>query len=175
MRVVVTENTTLDGVISADGDWFAPFDEDDRLAVVADHMAAETAQLLGRSTYEAFRSFWPSQSGPIHDHLESVPKFVLSSSLPASPGWGATTIRSLDELPAEGDGVLGVTGSISVVHQLAAAGLVDEYRLWVHPVVLGSGERLLPAGTRLDLRLVSARAFPSGVVLQTYVPAPGSG
>src|SRR5688572_16308995 len=119
MRVVVTENVTLDGVISAAGGWFAPFDEVDRLAVVAAHMAAEAAQLYGRSTFEEFRSYWPQQSGPIASHLDEVPKFVLSSSLGDSPGWGATVLRSLDELPS-GDGVLGVTGSISVVHQLAA-------------------------------------------------------
>jgi dihydrofolate reductase len=173
MRIVVTENITLDGVVSADGDWFGPFDEEDRLAVVAGHMAGESAQLYGRSTFEGFKSFWPTQPGPIAAHLNEVPKLVLSSSLSGDPGWGARVLPSLDSLP-EDDGVLGATGSISVVHQLAEAGLVDEYRLWVHPVVLGSGRRLLPDGVRADLRLVSAQAFGSGVVLQTYVPAPGS-
>jgi len=178
VRIVVTENVTLDGVIDAAGDWFRPSspatDTSDQVAAIRSLMAAESAQLYGRSTFESFRSFWPAQRDVdetgISAHLDEVPKYVLSSTLGEDPGWGATVVRSLSELP-DGEGVLGVTGSISVVHELLRSELVDELRLFVFPVVLGSGRRLVPDGLRVDLSLVSSEPFRSGVVLQTYRPA----
>jgi len=125
VRIVVTENVTLDGDIDAAGDWFQPSspatDTSDQVAAIRQLMASEAAQLYGRLTFEAFRSFWPAQrdvdTTGISAHLDAVPKYVLSSTLERDPGWGATVVRSLDELPG-GDDVLGLTGSISVVHEL---------------------------------------------------------
>lgn len=181
-RIVVTENVTLDGVVDGDGGWFQPSspdtDSSDQIAAIRELMAGESAQLYGRATFDTFRSFWPARRDVdetgISAHLDAVPKFVLSSSLDPDPGWNATVLRSLDALP-EADGVLGVTGSISVVHQLLAAGLVDELRLFVFPVLMGTGRRLAPEGLRTDLTLASSTAFRSGVVLQTYRPAPAPG
>ena len=184
MRIVVTQNVTLDGVLEAHGGWFEPSegsDGDDLVAALRQQMDEEAGLLLGRDTFESFREYWPAQASTdttgISAHLDAVPKYVLSSSLSGDPGWANTTVlRSLDDVRSvPGDGVLGVTGSISVVHQLVAAGLVDEWRLFVYPVVLGSGRRLLPDGERADLSLVSSRPLRSGVVLQTYRPAPRSG
>src|SRR5262245_15372472 len=180
-RLVVTENITANGVIEFVDDWFDPGDQDDQedlFAVMQDQMAAEDALLLGRKTFEEFRGYWPlqtdDQSGSA-DHLNRVRKYVASSTM-TDPGWSNTTVlkgRLEDEvasLKARGaGGDLGVTGSISVVHALIGAGLVDEYRLFVYPVLSSRGRNLMPeAVTPQELTLSDYRRFESGVVLQVF-------
>jgi dihydrofolate reductase len=180
MKLVITENITLDGVIEATEEWFTPAgdeagDASDVETVICRHMAQQDGLLLGRVTFEAFRGYWPNQTDDttgITDHLNRVKKYVVSTTLD-EPGWANTTIlRSLNEVAelrrAQGR-ELGVTGSISVARQLIAAGLVDEFRLFVYPIVLGRGECLFAAvAERADLRLVEATPFRSGIVLLTY-------
>jgi dihydrofolate reductase len=183
MRVVITENITLDGVVDAGAGWFAPaaddpVDESDVEAELRRHMARQDGLLLGRVTFEEFRGYWPAQADDrtgIRDHLDRVRKYVVSSTLD-DPAWEGTTVlrgplvdevRALREAPG---GDLGITGSISVAHQLIEAGLVDEYRLLVYPVVIGTGRRLFVEGTdRRDLRLERATTFRSGITLLVYV------
>jgi dihydrofolate reductase len=175
MRIVLTENCTADGVIDMSAGWFDPADRSDDQLVEATraHMTEQDALLVGRSTFEAFRGYWPNQTDDttgITDHLNRVQKFVLSTTL-RDPGWEPTTIlRDLDDVRALRDrpGHLGVTGSISVAQQLLAADLVDELRLLVYPVLVGSGAGVLADTTRLDLDLVEASPFPSGIVLLRY-------
>jgi dihydrofolate reductase len=175
MRIVLTENCTADGVIDMAADWFDPGDrtDDQLVAATQAHMAEQDALLLGRSTFEAFRGYWPNQTDDttgITDHLNRVQKYVLSTTL-EDPGWEATTIlRDLDEVRALRDrpGRLGVTGSISVAQQLVAADLVDEYRLFVYPVFVGVGAGVLADARRLDLDLIEATPFPSGITLLRY-------
>jgi dihydrofolate reductase len=173
MRVALTENCTVDGVIDLSGGWFDPAQQDDELVdVLRGEMAEQDGLLLGRVTFESFREYWPNRTDDttgIRDHLNRVHKYVVSSTLD-EPGWDNTTVsrRSpVEEVRALRDASvrdLGVTGSISVAHQLIAADLVDEYRLLVYPIAIGTGERLFPAGSpRLDLRLIDSRSFPSGV------------
>jgi dihydrofolate reductase len=175
VRIVVTENITADGVIDLSAGWFDPAEQDDEQLVAAmrSQMAEEGALLVGRSTFEALRGYWPDQTADttgISDHLNRVHKYVLSTTL-QDPGWEPTTIlRSFDEVRALRDepGRLDVTGSISVVQQLVAADLVDEYRLFVYPVLVGAGAGVVGATGRVDLDLVEARSFPSGVALLHY-------
>jgi dihydrofolate reductase len=175
MRIVLTENCTADGVIDMAAGWFDPGAQTDDQLVAATqaHMAEQDALLLGRNTFEAFRSYWPNQTDDttgITDHLNRVQKYVLSTTL-QDPGWEPTTIlRALDEVRALRDepGRLGVTGSIGVAQQLVAADLVDEYRLFVYPVFVGSGAGVLAEARRLDLDLIEATSFPSGVTLLRY-------
>ena len=185
MELVVTENMTLDGVIDATEGWFEPagdeeVDESDVLEALQRQMKVEDALLLGRMTFESFRAYWPRQLDDqtgVTKHLDSVSKYVVSSTL-EDPGWENTTIlrgpledeaRALKEAPGK---EIGVTGSISVVRSLIAAGLVDEYRLFVYPVVLGRGKRLFADATGVPkLRLVEATPFRSGIVLMRYRPA----
>ena len=175
MELIVTQNITLDGVVEAIDGWFSPTGGDadtaDEEAILGDAMARQDGLLLGRETFEQFRGYWPVQTDDttgIRDHLDRVPKYVASRTL-TEPGWERSTVlagdladevRALKQRPG---GELGVTGSIQVCHALITAGLVDEYRLFTYPVVLGRGRRLFPDGTRLDgLRLVEARALRSG-------------
>lgn len=180
-KLVVTQNITANGVIEFVEPWFDPADQDhmeDLLAVMRDQMAAEEALLLGRQTFQDFRGYWPLQTDDttgVTAHLNRVPKYVVSST-PADPEWENSTVLSgplVDEVAAlkeQGDGGdLGITGSISVVHELIRADLVDEYRLFVFPVLTSKGRNLTPDGmTMRDVTLTETVPFRSGVVLHTY-------
>jgi dihydrofolate reductase len=179
-RLVVTENVSANGVIEFLDTWFDPghrTDTEDLEAVQRDQMAAETALILGRRTFEDFRGYWPQQTDDetgSSEHLNRVHKYVLSSTL-TEPGWENTTVingslvAEVEALRATGRGELGVTGSISVVHALFEADLVDEVRLFVYPVLTSRGRNLIPDGLSMrSLALTEARPFRSGVVLLTY-------
>lgn len=140
-------------------------------------MEAQDALLLGRVTFESFRDYWPTQTDDttgVTAHLNKVQKYVMSSTL-EDPQWEntdvlrgdlATEARVLKEQPG---GEIGVTGSISVVWDLIAGRLVDEYRLFVYPTMVGRGRRLFDSETaRPSLQLVETKPFRSGVVLLTY-------
>jgi dihydrofolate reductase len=178
-KLVVTENITLDGVIDMSGGWFDPLardvDQSDIAEVTAEHRNSADALLVGRNTFEAFRGFWPAQTDDptgVSDYLNAVQKYVVSSTL-TDPGWQHSTVlrgelfegvRALKQRP--GLDIVS-TGSIQLVHALIAAGLVDEFRLFVFPVVVGRGTRLFES-TDTRLRLVESRPFRSGAVLLRY-------
>lgn len=182
-RLTVTQNITVDGVIEATGGWFSPagdeadVDNSDIETTLQEHMQAQEALLLGRATFESFRGYWPAQTEDttgITAHLNQVPKYVVSTTL-EDPEWENTTVLrgpAVDEVAAlkgQPGGEIGVTGSITLVHDLIAAGLVDEYRLFVYPVVQGRGRRLFPEGFEADrLRVVDVAGFDSGVTLLHY-------
>jgi dihydrofolate reductase len=177
MSLVVTENITLDGVIDAGGGWFAPAgegaDTSDIEAVVADHMAEERAVLLGRTTFEEMRGFWPHQTDDttgVSDHLDRVQKYVVSTTMEDAEWENSTVLRDIDEVRALRDSEeLQVTGSMTLVRALVAEGLVDAYRLFVYPVVLGRGFRLFRDATSVpELELTDCRRFRSGVALMSY-------
>ena len=133
--------------------------------------------LFGRVTFEQMRGYWPvqvdDQTG-VTDYLNNVAKYVVSNTM-TEPEWQRSTVLSGDlednirELKGmEGKDIV-ATGSITLVHQLITLGLVDEYRMFVYPVVLGRGARLFDAASNvLKLKLVDSRAFRSGIVLLTY-------
>lgn len=182
-ELIVTENITLDGVIEATGGWFEPagddaeIDQTDVVAAISEQREAADALLLGRVTFEDMRAYWPLQTDDatgIADYLNNVSKYVVSSTL-QDPEWDHTTVLQgtlLDEVQAlksePGKDIVS-TGSITVIRDLIAAGLVDEYRLFVYPVVLGRGKRLFADATGVpSLRLVEAQPFRSGIVLLRY-------
>ena len=178
--LIITENITLDGVIDAADGWFMPagaeaVDQSDVIAALAEQREAADAFLVGRRTFEQMRGFWPQRTDDetgVSDYLARVQKYVVSTTL-EDPGWEPTTIlRRLDEVRAlkQRDGAdIVATGSLTLVPALIAAGLVDEYRLFVYPVVLGRGQRLFADSTELPrLELVEARPFRSGIVLLRY-------
>jgi len=172
-RLVVTENITVDGIISPMGDWFDPAADDEELAAVNARNGAEAdALVLGRVTYEEFAGYWPRQTGDISDYLDRVQKYVVSTSLEKA-GWQNTTILRgplADDISAlkaaDGQDIV-VTGSTTLVRSLIRTGLVDLYRLFVHPVVQGHGTRLFDE-VSLPLTRVGTTAFRSGVVLLEY-------
>lgn len=181
-KLIVAENMTCNGIIEFAEPWFDPGDQDDtdQLDVARRHMATEDTLLLGRRTFEQFRAYWPHQSEDRSGstaHLNKVQKYVFSSSM-HDPGWENSTVvrgpveetvRTLQNGPG---GDIGITGSISLVHALMQANLVDEWRLFVYPVLGSHGRNLVPAGLSLrGLELAECSAFRSGVVLLTYTRA----
>jgi dihydrofolate reductase len=168
-----------DGSIEFLGDWFNPQQQDDELLEESHRQDSQSdGLLLGRRTFEDFRSYWPELTDDptgIADHLNGVAKYVVSATM-TDPDWQNSTVltgdpvtqtRALKEQPGK-DIVL--TGSISLAHTLIPAGMVDEYRFFLDPTVQGRGRRLFPDGTALPaLTLVTpAKSFPSGVTLLRY-------
>lgn len=175
-KLVVTENTTVDGVVSPIGDWFDPTAGDPELRAVTDgHGAAADALVLGRVTYEEFASFWPHQTDDptgVARYLDGVNKYVVSSTLKTADWVNTTILRGPVEQElaalkrAEGRDIV-VTGSVRLAQSLVRTQLVDVYRLFVYPVVQGHGRRLFDTAVP-GLTLAQSRSFPSGVVLLEY-------
>lgn len=185
-RIVVTEFISLDGVIEAPGggEGFAhagwtfeiPRGEEGDKFKLDEVMDAE-AQLLGRVTFEGFAAAWPSMQGPFADKFNSMPKYVVSSTLD-SPEWNNSTVlkgdvaEEVSKLRESLDGDVLVAGSGQLVQALLEHDLVDELRLMVFPVVLGQGKRLF--GTTSDkkrLQLTDSKIVGEGIAILTYRPA----
>ena len=186
MRLVVTEFVSLDGVMedpggSEDfkyGGWsfeISRGDEGDKFKL--DETMASDALLLGRVTYEGFADAWPSRDGEFADKFNSMPKYVVSSTL-KDPTWTNSTVLSGDvaaevaKLKQQVDGDIVVHGSVQLVQALIDHDLVDELRLMVFPVVLGSGKRIFgETNDKKPLRLVDSKVVGDGVAILTYEPA----
>jgi len=183
--LAITQNITVDGSIEMLGDWFDPqgqadVDNSDLMDELHRQDREADGLLLGRQTFEDFRGYWPAQTDDatgITDYLNQVQKYVVSSTM-TDPQWQHSTILAgnpVDEVRAlkekSGRDIV-VTGSITLCHVLIEAGLVDEYRLFVYPVVQGRGRRLFPEGVEFPrLALLDAKVFRSGITYSRYAPA----
>jgi dihydrofolate reductase len=183
-RIVVTEFVSLDGVMQAPGGddgfvrgaWTFAFDRGDAgNKFKTDETMDADALLLGRRTYEGFAAAWPERDGEFADRFNSMPKYVVSSTL-TDPGWTNSTVISMGDVAGlrdRHDGDVYVHGSGTLARALVEQGLVDQLNLMVHPVVLGTGKRLFGdleesrRFTLTDLRAVG----PDGVSIQIYEPA----
>ena len=189
-KIAVTELTSLDGVMQSPGTTDVPFKYrgwvlDFDSGPDGDRFKLEEAQkaealLLGRVTFEAMHAFWPTAEGEYADRLNELPKYVVSSTVTDLP-WNATVLgddwlEEVARLRKELDGEILVYGSRRVSRALMEVGLVDELRLQVYPLVLGTGDRLFgEMQDKIPLRLVEARPFGGGVVSMIYAPAAGDG
>ena len=185
-RIVVTEFISLDGVIedpggSEDfehGGWsfeISRGDEGDRFKL--DELMESDALLLGRTTYEGFAEAWPSREGEFADKFNQMPKYVVSESMDEAEWENSTVIGGTDlaaevgKLKATHDGDVVVHGSATLAQALLDQGLVDELRLMVFPVVLGSGKRLFGDSGKKPLKLADSRTVGDGVAILVYEPA----
>jgi dihydrofolate reductase len=184
-RIVISENVTIDGVVQdptgddgfAQGGWFNEISDEARQGwaeVETDEALRAEALLLGRRTYDYLVARWPARTGVWADRLNSMPKYVVSSSL-ADPQWTNTTVLTGDvvnevtKLKERSDGEIVVNGSGRLARTLIEQGLVDELRLMVYPFVLGSGERLFPeTSDRTTMRLTHTRTVGDCLALVTY-------
>ena len=185
-KIVVTEFVSLDGVMEdpggaenfKHGGWsfeIARGEEGDKFKL--DEAFASEALLLGRLTYEGFAEAWPSREGEFADKFNNMPKYVVSSTLDA-PDWNNSTVLKGDvaeevrKLKQEQDGDIVVHGSARLVQTLVEHDLVDEFRLMVYPLVLGSGKRLFgDTSDKKPLRLVDSKVVGDGVAILIYEPA----
>jgi dihydrofolate reductase len=189
-RIVVTEFVSLDGVVEDPGGaedfkyggWSFEFDRGaEGNEFKLDETRDSAALLLGRVTYEGFAEAWPSREGEFADKFNSMPKYVVSSTL-TQPEWTNSTVleagdlvEAVSKLKLQTDGDVVVHGSAQLAQTLIAHDLVDELRLMVFPVVLGTGKRLFgDPGEKKTLRLVDSKVVGDGVVILTYAPAPAA-
>jgi dihydrofolate reductase len=185
-RIVVTEFVSLDGVMEdpggaedfRHGGWsFEISRGDEGNQFKLDETLSSEALLLGRVTYEGFAAAWPTREGEFADKFNTMPKYVVSSSL-EEPEWNNSTVLKGDvadevaKLKQERDGDIVVHGSARLVQTLLERDLVDELRLMVFPVVLGSGKRLFDGlSDKKLLRLVDSKVVGDGVAILIYQPA----
>ena len=190
MKLTVTQFVSLDGVSQGPGSpdedtsggftrggWFVPHMDQDFIDQASRWLELADALLLGQRTYTAFARDWPlitDPQDPFTSRMNSLPKYVASNTL-TEGSWNPTTVLSGDistqlrDLKATPGGEIQIHGSSILAQSLFAAGLIDELRLVVAPVVVGSGRRLFPDGaTPAGLKLLESRTTPGGLVLQSY-------
>jgi dihydrofolate reductase len=179
-RVVASEFVSLDGVMEAPDQWHFPYFDEEMGETIEAAMGQTDAMLMGRVNYEEWAAFWPQQDpeeNPVAGFMNGVRKYVVSTTLEEPLGWENSTLikenvaEEIAELKRQTGGDISISGSGSLVRSLLQYGLLDELRLMVHPVVVGSGKRLFEEGCdRMALELVDSRTFGTGVVYLTYRP-----
>jgi dihydrofolate reductase len=184
-KIVKSNFVSLDGVVQDPagnegfrlGGWVGPLkDRQDLSKLALDEALGAEALLLGRRSYEFLAALWPSRSGELADRLNSLPKYVVSSTL-EDPDWNNTTVlkgdvvNEVSKLRQELDGEIVVPASFQLLHTLMEHDLVDELRLMIIPVVLGAGERLFGETSDMKpMRLVDTQTIDNGVAFLTYEP-----
>jgi dihydrofolate reductase len=184
-KIIVSENVTLDGVVEdptaeegfKHGGWFLQVGSNDRdgfYQTALDEALGAEALLMGRRTYEFLAARWPSRTGELADRMNTVPKYVVSSTL-EEPDWNNSTVimgdavKEASKLKEQLNGEIVVVGSRQLVRTLIENDLVDEVRLMVYPFVLGAGERLFgQTSDTMPLRLVTNRTVGDTLAYLTY-------
>jgi dihydrofolate reductase len=194
-KLIVIEFVTLDGVMQGlgspdedrdggfeHGGWAAPYAAEDQAAAAVEGLKSTTAYLFGRRTYEKMIGYWPDQpdENPMAAHLNATPKYVATRTL-TSLSWSNSQVLdgelgpAVQDLKSRGDGNIAVLGSGVLVQDLIADDLVDGYRLFLHPLLLGTGKRLFREMDRpCRLRLVDCTPTSTGVVMLSYDSAVAS-
>jgi dihydrofolate reductase len=184
-KLIATEFVTVDGVMedpggsehTKHGGWSMKFGSPEYGKYKFDELFAAGALLLGRVTYEGFASAWPSMrdEAGFGDRMNSIPKYVVSTSLQEAKWNNSHVIRGnvaeeVTKLTQQADQDILIYGSATLVNTLTQHQLIDEYRLMVNPVVLGSGKRLFDGVDPVTLSLIENKTLPAGVVVLAYEP-----
>ncbi|GII03858.1 dihydrofolate reductase family protein [Planobispora takensis] len=176
-KIIASTFVTLDGFIDDPHLWALPYSDAGSQKYSLDLLLGSDILLLGRVTFEGMAQAWPSMSGdPYSDKVNAMTKYAVSSTLKETD-WNNSSVIHGDDLLAEvnrlkqqpGGDIL-IWGCGRLTDTLAEHGLLDEYKLWIYPVVKGGGQPLFPAGTEATMELVDNEAFDSGTVLLTYRP-----
>ena len=179
-KLIASFFISLDGVVEAPDKWHFPYFNDEMGAAVGEAIAATDSMLIGRRTYEEWAAYWPQQdpaSDPFVSIMNETPKFVASTTLDKVEWQNSTLLEgdlaeAVNALKAQPGKNIGMSGSATLVRSLLEAGVLDELRLLVHPLVVGQGAKLFPDGTSpVNLELVASNAFSTGVLDLTYRPA----
>jgi dihydrofolate reductase len=177
-KIVSNFFISLDGVVESPDQWHFPYFDDAMGEIVGAGMGSTSAFLMGRKLYDEWSEFWPEQGPevPFSEFINAIPKYVLSTTV-TDPKWQNTTALSGDVAAVQAlkdsvDGDISMSGSATTVRWLLANGLLDELALLVHPIAVGSGQRLFEDPTTYPLKLVHSSTLPSGVLHLRYTPAP---
>jgi dihydrofolate reductase len=176
-RVVASQFLSLDGVMEAPEKWHLPYFNEEMGAVIGEAISSTDAFLLGRRTYEEWAAFWPGDENPMAAAINGLPKYVASTTLDEVTWQNSTLLgddvaAAVSDLKQQAGKDISISGSATLIRSLLRDGLIDELRLMVHPVVLGSGGRLFENGAgQTPLELVESRTFSTGVLDLTYRPA----
>jgi dihydrofolate reductase len=192
MRIVVINHITLDGVMQAPGradedtrggfphgGWALPGNDEAMFRAIGERMGApDSALLLGRRSYDDMLTIWNARGGPFKDGLNSTPKYVVSHSASTHLAWPNSTLLHGDipaavaQLKHQPGGNLVIMGSGQLIRALLPHALIDEFLLMIHPILLGSGQRLFDlANNPTALRLIASTSTPKGVILASYRPS----
>jgi dihydrofolate reductase len=180
-KVVASEFISLDGVVESPDKWHFPYFNDQMGDAIGAAMAASDAMLMGRVLYEEWAAFWPNQDpdeNPVAARMNGVRKYVVSTTLEEPLEWQNSTLigdnvaEEISKLKEQPGKDISISGSPTLVRSLLEDGLLDELRLMVHPIVVGSGKRLFGEGSdQKALQLVDSKTFSTGVLYLTYQPA----
>ncbi len=185
-KLIVTEFVTLDGVMEAPGGepthphsgWVLDYMSPDQQEYKFNEVLEAESQLIGRVTYESFAGAWPERDGEFADRMNSMPKYVVSSTLEDPLEWnnsrliGGDVAEEVGKLKEHDGGPILVAGSATLVHSLIENDLVDELRLMVFPVMIGGGKRPFPESRqKKSFKLTDTQTFGPGVAVHTYEPA----
>ena len=174
-KLIATTQATVDGVIDPVGEWVQP--DGDHGVYSFERQARSGGLVLGRKTYEGLAGYWPSQSGKWADMVNQMPKYVGSRTLSGDLEWNATLLAgdledSIPRLKNEVNGDLFMHGSGEFAYALAEKGLIDEYEVYLNPLIWGQGNvHVLGDRGTIWMELADVTRFDSGVVLLTYLPA----
>jgi dihydrofolate reductase len=174
-KLIATTQATIDGVIDPVGEWVQP--DGDHSEYSFERQARSGGLVLGRKTYEGLAGYWPSQTGKWADMVNAIPKYVGSTTLFGDLKWNATLLNgdlenAIPTLKNEVDGELFMHGSGGFAYTLAEKGLIDEYEVYLNPLVWGQGNvHVLGDRGTVRMTLHDVKRFASGVVLLTYLPA----
>jgi dihydrofolate reductase len=182
-KVVAAEFLSLDGVMESPDKWHMAYFNDEMGRAVGEGFAAADAMLMGRVNYEEWAAYWPGQDpeeNPMAAQMNAVQKYVVSTTLEEPLGWQNSTLISenvadeVAKLKQGEDGDIVISGSGALVRSLLHHGLLDELKLMIHPILVGSGKRLFEEGEQqTKLELVDSKTFRTGVLYLTYRPAQG--
>jgi dihydrofolate reductase len=180
-KVVASEFLSLDGVMESPDQWHFPYFNDEMGQAVGEGFATSDALLMGRVLYEEWVAFWPNQDpeeNPVAATMNGVTKYVVSTTLEGPLEWnnasliGENVAEEISELKRQPGKDIVISGSGALVRSLLEDGVIDELRLMVHPIVVGSGKRLFEESEKQTaLELVDSKTFATGVVYLTYKPA----
>jgi dihydrofolate reductase len=180
-KVVASEFISLDGVVESPDKWHFPYFNDQMGDAIGAAMAASDAMLMGRFLYEEWAAFWPKQDpdeNPVAARMNGVRKYVVSTTLEEPLEWQNSTLigdnvaEEISKLKEQPGKDISISGSPTLVRSLLEEDLLDELRLMVHPIVVGSGKRLFEdGGDQKALQLVDSETFSTGVLYLTYQPA----
>jgi len=174
-KLIESTLVSLDGVIGDPQVWAEPYFNDEAGALALKQLLAADAMLMGRRTYEIFSAMWPDATGPYAERVNSIRKYVFSSTLQTAEWTNSTIIQrevaaAVRELKQEDGQDLVMYGHGPLGQALLEHQLLDELRVWVHPVFVGRGTLLFREGENATLRLVAAETLATGVAVLTYQP-----